>query len=80
MAKVMLFMKAHSGKPPAPGRVIKKDGKDKIVEDLDGLISEHEHLVSMLDKEPGADAKTEASEEGAELAEFKRKKRAADRS
>lgn len=77
---LVLFMKASNGKPPTPGKVVKEGGKDKIVEDLDGLISEHEHLVGMLDKEPGAEAKTEASEEDAELKGFKRKKKVADAS
>lgn len=74
---IVLFMKAN-GAPPTPGKVVKEDGKDKIVEDLDGLIGEHEHLVGMLQHEPGAAAATEASEEGAELKGFKRKKAAAD--
>jgi len=77
MSKVVLFMKAHSsGKPPAPGRVVKDGGTDKIVEDLDGLISEHEHLVGVLDKDRDPAAQRE---EGEELDEFKRKKAAADK-
>lgn len=80
MSKVVLFMKAQgNGKPPAPGKVVKDGGKDKIVEDLDGLISEHEHLVDVLDKDKDPAAQQEAREEGAELKGFKRKKAAADK-
>jgi hypothetical protein len=80
MSKVVLFLKAHgSGKPPMPGKVIKEDGKDKIVEDLDGLISEHEHLVGVLEKDKDAAAQHEAREEGAELKGLKRKKVAASK-
>jgi hypothetical protein len=78
MSQMVMFLKAH-GKPPAPGKVVNEDGEDKIVENLDGLIGEHEHLVAVLDKDKDPAAQQEAREEGAELDEFKRKKKAADK-
>lgn len=78
MTKIVLFMKA-AGAPPPPGKVVKEGGEDKIVENLDGLISEHEHLVGVLEKDRDPAAQREAREEAGELKGFKRKKKVADK-
>lgn len=75
MSRIILFTKSHNdGNPPPPGRVVDENGKPEIVEDLDGLISEHEHLVGVLDEADTGAAHAEAKSEGEELKEFKQKR------
>lgn len=72
VSKTVLFLKAVT--TLTPGRVIDENGKPKIVEDLNEMITEHEQLTSELDHSSDASLREVGKEEGAELKQLKKKR------